>query len=304
MSLHKRCAVMLALGLALAAPTVVAARPPAAAPVVIPLRPYLGVLPSLQLDIGGRPHTFLLDTAGGLTVVTPQLAGAIHCQPWGQVTGYRMRGERLDLARCDGLHPRLGDVDLRVPTAGVWDLSKILPKDAPPLAGSLAMDAFAGRVLTLDLAGHRLVLETPASLRARIRHAVAVPVRFSRDAQGLALTPLVAVQTPKGRLWMELDCGSDGTVIVNRRVAAALQLDPAHKGAQKLAMTLAGGIPLTANARVDDLIVDGDIGAPVLRQWIVTLDLGHQRLWIGTNLGAKVAAGRRRGKGDRMAKTP
>ena len=148
------------------------------------------------------------------------------------------------------------------------------------LDGSLALDAFAGRALTLDLSAGQLIVDTPASLAARTARAVEVPVRFDRSAQGLALTPLVAVETAKGRLWMELDCGSDGALIVGRHATELLHLDPAAKGAQSLAATIAGGVALAGNARVEDLILDGNIGAPVLKRWIVTLDLARQRLWI------------------------
>ena len=249
-------------------------------PQTIPLTDYLGVVPSLDVDVHGRAVRLLLDTAGGLSILTPDFAHRLGCAPWGKVTGFRMRGDRVDAVRCDAVHLDVGGTPLTIPTAGVWDFSHLLPKNAPPLGGSLALDAFAGRTVTLDLAGHRLILETPASEAARIRHAVEVPVRFERDAGGLALTPLVAVQTSRGSLWMELDCGSDAPLIVDRHAAALLHLDPAGKHGQPLAMTLAGGVPVHGEALVQDLIIDGNIGAPILRQWVVTLDLAQQRAWI------------------------
>jgi hypothetical protein len=260
------------------APAAGAASP--ARPVIIPLTPYLGVVPSLQASVNGKPGTFLFDTAGGTTAIDPAFASASGCKPWGQVTGFRMRGDRMDLERCDDLKVEASGVRLTAPTAGVLDLRKLLPKDAPPLAGSLALDAFAGRAVTIELARNRLILETPASLKARVRAAVEVPVRFSRDAGGLSLTPLAAVQTPQGRLWMELDTGSDGGAVVDRHGAAALGLDPDSKRGQDLSMTLAGGVAVKTRALVGDLIIDGNIGGPVLKTWTVTLDLARQRLWI------------------------
>ena len=248
-------------------------------PVEIPLTAYLGAIPSLKVDIGGKPATFLLDTAGGLTVVTPGTVKALGCQPWGQMTGFRMRGDRIDVARCDNVHLSLPAVDLRVESAGVWDFSALLPKDAPPLAGSIALDAFADRAITLDLAAGKLIVETPRSLVDRVKSAREVPMRIGREVGGRSLTPFVAIDTPKGRLWMELDCGSDGNVIVNRPLATALGLDPAAKGKQALSASL-GGMPLKANAQIMDLAIDGNIGAPVLKQWVITLDLPHQRLWL------------------------
>lgn len=249
-------------------------------PEVIPLQPYLGSLVMLEVTFAGHPEHFLFDTAGGLTVVTPDFAAASGCKPWGRVTGFRMHGERLDLQRCENIVVQAAGVPLLAPTAGIWDLARVFPKDAPPLAGSLALDAFADRIVTLDLGHRTLVIETPASFAVRVRTAREVAVHFTREAEGLALTPAVGVETVQGRLWMELDSGSDGTVIVNRPLAAALGLDPRDKGGQSLTMTLAGGFTVTTPARVDDLILDGNIGTSLLRTWIVTLDLAHQRLWI------------------------
>jgi hypothetical protein len=130
------------------------------------------------------------------------------------------------------------------------------------------------------LAHQRLIVETPASARARTAHAREVAVRFSREVEGLSLDPMIALETKAGRVWLELDCGSDGTVIANRPIAAALGLDANHKGGQPLDAMVAGGVPLHTRTLVQDLIIDGNIGAPVLKTWVVTLDLGRQRAWI------------------------
>lgn len=279
--MRSKAAVVIGVWLAgLGAGAAHAAAMPPAKPRVVPLSLYLGALPSVQVEVGGRPTTFLLDTAGGLTVITPDTAKALGCAPWGQLTGFRMRGDRVDTQRCDHVELRLPGTRLKLATAGVWDFSRLLPKDAPPLGGSIALDALDGRAITLDLAAGRLIVETPQSLAARVAHATAVPVRFAREVGGQALTPLVAVDTRQGRLWMELDCGSDGSVIVNRPIAAALGLDSANTGKQSVSLSLGGTVPVQADASVKELILDGNIGAPVLRRWVITLDLAHQKLWL------------------------
>ena len=270
-------AALLALGLAASQAR---AAPSPDSPAVIPLKPYLGALWSFDGVVGGREGLFLLDTAGGLTVVTPAQAEAAGCKPWGQLTGFRMRGDRVDTPRCDGVAVTAEGTRLEVPTAGVFDIGKLLPSGAPPLAGSVALDAFAGRVVTLDLAHRRLIVETPQSLAVRVRDAVEVPVRFCREMGGLTLTPMVPVETPAGRAWMELDSGSDAAVIVDRHVAAPLGLDPTVKTSQPLDAKIAGGVALRGRALVQDLILDGNIGLPVLARWTVTLDLARQKAWI------------------------
>jgi hypothetical protein len=247
---------------------------------VIPLTSYLGAVPSMQVQVGGSPATVLLDTAGGLTVLTPGGVGKAGCEPWGRLSGMRMRGDRLDLPRCDSVKLKVADHWITIPEAGVWDFSKLLPKDAPPLDGSVALDAFAGQVITLDLSGGRLIVETPASAKARTAHAIELPMRLAREVGGASLTPLVAIPTAKGKLWFELDCGSDGGLIVNRAAAAALGLDPAATHGQPVNLALAPQVQLQGSAQVQDLVVDGNIGTPILRQWVITMDLAHERLWL------------------------
>jgi hypothetical protein len=277
-SLGGSAAISMALATAPALAAPVHPAPPAK-PVVIPLEPYLGVLWSFQAEVDGKPRRFLLDTAGGITVISQPFAEAIGCKPWGRVTGFRMRGDRVDAPRCDDVNLKAADVPLHVPTSGVIDFATLLPKDAPPLDGSVALDAFAGRAVTLDLAGRRLIVETPDSLKARARQGVETPVRFSREATGLALTPFVAAPTAKGRIWLELDCGSTGALVIGKHVADLLGLDPTAKSGQ-VEMTLVGGPKISGKALVEDMILDGNIGVPALAQWVVTLDLAGERAWI------------------------
>lgn len=250
-------------------------------PTTLQLEPYLGVIWSLQAQIKGKPHTFLFDTAGGFTVITPQTAAEIGCEPWGQITGFRMRGDRVDVKQCNDLTLGVGGATLKTPTAGVWDFAKVLPKDAPPLAGSIALDSFAGKAITIDLARKQLVIETPESLKGRVAAAKEVELRLSREAAGLALTPFVAVKTAKGKVWMELDTGSDAAAVVGGHAVALLGMKPDTGAPQPLRAELVGGVALaTEKARVTSLIIDGNIGSPILAQWIVTLDLEHGRAWI------------------------
>ncbi len=285
---------MLALCAALTTLSGVAADATPTRPTVIPLGMYLGALPSLEVRIAGREHTVLLDTGGGLTVLTPATAGALGCHPWGRLTGFRMRGDRVDMRRCDHVTLSLAGLTVRLPEAGVWDFGKVLPRNAPPLAGSIALDAFAHRAVTLDLARRRLIVETPASLLARLRHehAIAVPMRFEREVNGESRVPLLGIDTPKGRVWMEIDSGSDGAVIVNRPLAHALGLNPADDRPQPMSASIGGDVPLRAPARVMDLVIDGDIGEPVLRRWVITLDPARRRLWLASaaHLSAASAA--------------
>jgi hypothetical protein len=275
-------AMTVALMCALAATAGAAPARPRASPVaVIPLEPYLDADHwAFRGKIGDAEGLFQLDTGGGLTVVTPAATRAVGCKPWGRFSGFRMRGDRLDLQRCERVSIDLGGITLQVPSAGVWDLSSVLPKGAPALSASVGLDAFAGRAVTLDLPHRQLIVESPESLRARTAAAHEVPVHFVHEVEGYGLDAMIGLDTADGRVWMTLDSGNDAPITVGRHIAALLGLDPDGKGPQHLAAPVAPGVSLEGTAIVRDLILDGNIGSPILSRWAVTLDLVRGRAWI------------------------
>jgi hypothetical protein len=140
---------------------------------------------ALVLSVNGIENTFLFDTAGGSTVVTPDFAKSIGCRPWDRATGFRMRGDRVDARRCDHVQVDIDHLHVHIPMATVFDFSKLLPKDAPPLSGSLALDAFAGEIVTLDLAGGRLIVEQLQAPRPECAAPMKYP--FGLSVRHLAL---------------------------------------------------------------------------------------------------------------------
>lgn len=252
------------------------------APRVVTLGDYLG-LRTIQTTVAGQTSGFILDTGGGVSVVSPALAEAAGCEPWGQITGFRLTGERLTMPRCDALALDVDGVALVSPSAGLFDLSPLLPPDAPRIDGLIALDSLQAQPFTLELGAGRLTFETPASLHQRIDGAVEVPIRFHRQAGGASLTVMVGVPTSRGALWMQLDSGSDAPMLVAKTSAEPLGLDP-EVARQPLRLSIAGvdtgAIEADVDARVRDMIIDGNIGLPVMRDWIMTFDLKAERLWI------------------------
>ena len=230
---------------------------------------------------GGRDGLFLFDTGGGVTIVTPKTVGAVGCHPWGQMTGFRATGQRLDTRRCDDVRLSINGQTLLAPSASVYDINALVdPKTMPTLAGLIALDVFVGKTITIRPLAHEIVLETTASLGPRIRHAREIPIRIVRDLEGVALTVDAAVPTAAGRAWMELDTGNLGPVMIGHHVAALLGLDPNERAQQESSFSLGGVARVREPERVSDLIMDGDIGESVLRDWDVTLDLAADRAWI------------------------
>lgn len=251
-------------------------------PTVIELAPYLDAW-TFRAEIGGVAGTFLFDTGGGIIVLSPAAAAKSGCQPWGQLTGFRMRGDRVDMKRCDDVTLRANGLTIGTATAGVFELSTLLPPRAPTLAGSVALDSFGRRIVTIDLANRQIVIETRASWRRRVAHATEIEMRLAREMAGQSVVPFIAVRSGGRKLWMELYTGSDSSVILGSQNANAVTMRTDGAQRQPFRAELSTGLSIAVDdAKVTPLIFDGNIGSKVLRNWTVTIDLGRARAWIAT----------------------
>jgi len=250
---------------------------------VIDLTPHPGGtdMMTLRASVRGHEGNFVFDTGAGTSYVSPAFAQTVGCKVWGQLSGFTLVGQRLDMPRCDGLSFEVGGQTFGAPSSGVFDLMKFMPPNVPRVDGSIGLDVFAGRTVTLSLAQRKLIVESASSLAARIKHGKEVPIRFVREVGGAALAVYVAVPTPDGTAWMELDCGNGGANVIGKHLAPLLKLDPNKREPQPASFMIAGGIPVEGMARVNDkLVMDGNIGTRFMINWDLTLDLAKGRAWL------------------------
>jgi hypothetical protein len=201
-----------------------------------------------------------------------------------------MMGHRLDAMRCDGVPLDLAGFRVSSPMALVLPPTAVEANDTN-LAGSLALDAFDGRALTLDLAEGRLTIESKASLAERVRAMSPLPIHIAREACGRSLVVLAAVPTAKGTIWMELDSGNGGTILVSKPYAALLGLDSTAAGPQHGEWDVVKGVRVESDrVFTPDMIIDGNLGMPFLRRWVITLDLASGRAWIARGTSAAATA--------------
>ena len=235
------------------------------------LTPYFRELRVVHVMAGGDRLTMLVDTGGGATLVTPQVAARHGCQPYGHDVGYRMTGERVAFQRCNAIELSSGRWRRRIEPVAVFDVNALLPKELPPLDGVLALDAFRGDVVTLDWPAGVVTAHGPADADAALaRHGVAV--RVATGETGRMLSAFVPVAARKGRLWFLLDSGNlRGTLIATDAVGDGLLDRPAADG--HLTLTIASLPPASMPASVTDLTIDGALGTSFLMQAPVTLDL-------------------------------
>lgn len=251
-----------------------------ASPTVLTLEPYGPNLKVIQVRVGGQTRPFILDTGGGTTLVTPEVAKAAGCTPFGRLSGFRAVGERLDSQRCGPLTLALGATGPAV-TPGevaVFDLTPLLG-GGPPVGGLVTLNAFEGQAITLDLAGERLILETPASLARRTRNLRPLTVRAARQAGGASLDLMLAVETPQGLIWLEADSGNAGPVQISPHALRQMGIEIPQGTRQKITLNVAGLGPVEVEAMERDLIYDGLLNAAFLKNLVLTVDLGSMKAW-------------------------
>lgn len=232
---------------------------------VIKLDAYQEKQFSVKAFVGGKERTFLFDTGEGITMISPQLAADLGCEPWGNIAGFRMLGERFDAPRCDDVDFKLASATFKVPNTIVYDLAKISGIDAPLVDGAIGLDMFDGRTITLEMSARRLIIETRKFAKRRVKNAAEVPLRISRS-EGGALDVNLGVKTNRGLLWMELDSANAGpTVFVAPAVAPLLNLDAKTRQPQPVKLDFGAGVTFDGKARVfPDMIIDGNVGMQFL----------------------------------------
>jgi hypothetical protein len=245
----------------------------------IPLRPYIGPLKSVSVTVEGSALPFILDTGGGFTMLTPDVAKSIGRVPFGRLTGFRHSGERIDTQRCGNVTVRLGSVDISSEVA-VFDLMAVLKQygDLPVVGGLLSLNSFEKTPVTLDYAAQKLVIESPSTLKRRVKDMKPLSIRLSRQAGGAALDVFVEVAAKVGNVWLELDSGNNGPMMLSKHAMEQLGLDPGQK-AQPVTLDVIGLGPFRSEAAAADLIYDGLLNVDFFNDAVVTLDLASGKAW-------------------------
>jgi len=237
---------------------------------------------AMEAEIGGKKGLYLLDTGAGITLVSPESAIRAGCEPWGRLTGYNMMGNRHDGPHCgDNIAMTVGGIALKPPILGMINMGKLNPKDVD-LDGIIGLNLFEGRTVTFDFAAGVMTIESDASRAARISGMKPLRIRLKREIDGGALAVMTAVPSKKGTLWFELDSGNGGTVLASKPIAELVGMNATIEGKQPADFEVMGDIrAVTPDAFTPDMIMDGNLGMPFLRNWVVTLDLARGLAWIG-----------------------
>jgi len=189
-----------------------------------------------------------------------------------------MFGKRSEGPHCDNVQIMAGDVALTPVNVGKIDFKGQFAGDVAP-DGLLSLDAFDGKIITLDQKAGTLTIETPKSLVSRVKKMKELPFRISRECSARCLSAFLGVPTAKGMTWLILDSGAGGVSLISKDHAQLFGLDPNAKE-QQLKFAAAPDVPINSPVLVTDMIMDGNLGQPFMSQYVMSFDLVHGRLWI------------------------
>lgn len=237
----------------------------------IKLHSYFSDLKTIDVSIQGKSHKFLLDTGGGISIITPALAKSLGQTPFGRITGHRMDGELVVMQKCDRLDVVVGDSwSVHLSPVAVFDLDKLLPKELPHLDGVISLDCFRGQVLTLNIEANQLLLHSKEDAESAIQ-TNGITARFATGDDGSGLTLITPVEGKRGKLWFLLDSGNCAGTFVSTFALQEHLIDINDKGLVEL--SVGGRDPIAIPVIPQQINYDGVIGTNFLKARPVTLDL-------------------------------
>lgn len=249
----------------------------------IVLKKYFGNLKQVSVSINGKPFNFLFDTGGGETFISPEVANYLDKQVYGNSTGFRMTGEIVKYKKCDNVSFKINSIIFNHQTIGVWDISGILPKELPKIDGLLSLKSFSDRIVTLDLRNDKIILETPASYKRKIKEMTLLNSRFSTGQDGNESLIFLSVPHLKHAYWFLFDSGNLGNVLLSRSSALewGFKNDTLTQQNElgKLSIPL-GKESIKAEASSESLIYDGSLNYDLISQYVFLINSPKRQIWM------------------------
>lgn len=245
---------------------------------------------------GTIPARVIFDTGAGLDILAPSLLEKLHAKPAGEFTGFRMTGERLDIALFVIPELAIGPVVKKDAVVGSFDVL-----DKFHIDGIVSANDFRRIPFSLDFVNKTLRFETSRSLSQLSARGKSAPLKFD-DQREITLDLFADFLIGGHPGQCEIDTGSQGATI-STRYMKSLGIEKDGKDVQKVeSKTIAGGTEIRYKARVSqlslaaapeiqgenvgvsfsDIIYDCNIGTEFWSGKMLTLDLAHRRLIVST----------------------
>jgi hypothetical protein len=243
----------------------------------------LGKTPTVEVVVGGKTRKFYFDSGGGLSGISPALAKEIGCAPVGEIVGFDAGGRKFSGGpRCEDVALDIGGFAVKC-DVGIFDPNQFFPDAKGQLDGSIALDAFDGQALTMDLTGNRLIVETDKSLKERTKQMKPLTARLSREIGGATLDIFIAAQTPNGKIWMLADTGNTNKMLftTSAQKQLGINFDDAvgEKKIKPVKINLINLGEIEMESRPREMIYDGMLNYDLLAKMVLTADFRTGKIW-------------------------
>ncbi len=293
-------AFALSAGVACARPT------PAPVPPSPPSRKFDYVGQSwmrFEARVSGKIATrLILDTGGGVTLLSKQLCARAGCIPDGTFTGKRMSGQALTIPMARVPSILIAGREVKSARVAVMDTSSLLHPELG-VEGFVGLDLFRDQPFTIHYRSRELVLESEFTLDARRQAGEVVGVRVEHDGPSTVVYLPLQLANDTPALQMEVDSGSRD-LILDERFMKMLEIDPTGAGVRRVtgrdetaheyvrwftklanAARVPGtstiGVPAGATVMFQKIIHDGLVGHAFLSAHTTTYDLRRSQMIFG-----------------------
>ncbi|HEY2445826.1 MAG TPA: aspartyl protease family protein [Rhizomicrobium sp.] len=256
-----------------------------------------------DVSVNGRgPYQFIFDT-GGVNVVTPPLAATLGLKSEGQMQGNGTGSGHMDVGLTKVSSLQLGDATIRDQVFAVVPLDRLEPSEGVPMPGMVGFETFRRFVTRVDYGAGTITLTRSDAFNPKDA-GLAVPFVFD----GNTIEVPASFDDASGKF--TIDTGSRASLTLNGPFAAQNRLTADRKhvegvngwgiGGPSRGVTMRGDRlqigALTIDGPVAEISTDkggdfsttaiaGNIGAGILKRYIVTLDYEHSTMYLKPSTG-------------------
>jgi predicted aspartyl protease len=248
-------------------------------------------------SVNGKQFTFIFDT-GGVNLVTPPTAQALGLKSQGAMEGNGAGEGHIDIAltKVDSL--QVGDAIIKDQVFPVAPLNQLSPVEGVEQQGMVGFETFRRFVTRVDYGASNITLIDPKHFDPKDS---GTPIRFTFYGNGIVIEASFNGHPGK----FTVDTGSRSSVTLNGPFAKQYDLANAAKtvsgvtgwgvGGPSRAIALRGDSftigPYTVAHPIAEVSTDkggafadaslaGNIGAGILKRYVVTLDYDHSIMYL------------------------
>ncbi len=260
------------------------------------------------------PYHFLIDTGASVTLVTPAFAKRYVSKDAPPFDAPRVRvaasdGKTTELQPTTIRQISLGDARFEDVFALIYDCEALSAHLGVKIDGILGFPLFRETLLTLDYPKSRVLLQSPRNTAL----IAGTPVSLNDTSK----TPLISVRLGEINVVALIDSGSDATLSLN-----PIGLNPTYASPPRAGATVGtlSGERQQQIARLADTLTVADytltrplvdlsdelsaIGGGILKNFSVTFDQEHDRVYFQRDTHDAIQAPPRRSAGVSFSKTP